>query len=389
MRRTGYTGSFWPSPTQEALLRMILGHDERVLERWRALQPLDIDTLEVGSFCLLPHVHSRLSALAPDEPLLPRLAGTYRNTWYRNQLRLERLSRLVASLDQQGIETVVVGGATIAARWYAQLGLRPIAQLEVAVDSTDAQTVTEAARGEGWRGTQSTREYARFVDDGMVLVGHAGALPDLAGTMGSDAALRELAAHSQELELGEVRVRVLDAQDEMLFACALGARAALPPTVQWLLDAAQVLASPNRPQPASLIQRAGRFRLVPSLRATVAYLDEVAETLDLRELAAGLQSALVPTRDILAFRLNGGAGRVGVASQTLANHVRATAADSLPHAVARLPSHLQMAWGLESISQVPSAALRKLVRRTRRPPMPQSGPPGGDHSLPQKHSTLS
>jgi len=174
VRRHGLRGSFWPTPTQETLLRILLGaDDDRATALWEQLRPLDIDTAEAGSFCLLPPLHERLSEIAAEDQLLPRLAGTYRSTWYKNQLQLERLSGLVTLLRERAIEPLVVGGAPIAARWYPQLGFRPVPQLELIVSPDDAATAREVVREAAWRPAGRSRAYGRFVNtDGLILVVH-------------------------------------------------------------------------------------------------------------------------------------------------------------------------------------------------------------------------
>src|SRR5205823_8944901 len=48
------SGSFWPTPTQRALMEVSIGPAEEAPARWQALQPLEVTTLETGSFGLLP-----------------------------------------------------------------------------------------------------------------------------------------------------------------------------------------------------------------------------------------------------------------------------------------------------------------------------------------------
>ena len=87
----------WPTPRQEGMLRLVLSGDE-VGARWRALQPLDLNELDPGTFCLLPLLHTRLAAAGIDDPLADRIAGTFRSTWYRSQIALRRLAGLSSEL---------------------------------------------------------------------------------------------------------------------------------------------------------------------------------------------------------------------------------------------------------------------------------------------------
>lgn len=359
MRKPGLGGSFWPSATQEALLRLVCGNQDRVATRWRRLQPLDIDTLELGSFSLLPLVHRRLTEASVSDPLLPRLAGTYHNTWYRNQLKLERLSTLVEALRASGVEPLVFGGAPLAVFAYPHVGLRPIPQLDVIVAPPEARAAAEVVRGCGWQPVGESAATRRFAADETFLALHAGVPVYLAGPLPAGKAAEVFRAHAQERRLGELTVTTLDPADELLFACGLGARAAVP-SVQWLLDAYQLLARRDQLDLDLLVNRTRRVRLVRPVQDAVAYLGDVADAPLAVELIAALDREQVSRRDRLAHRLAGAAqGRRGRILETCALCLRVTGDDPLPRAIRRLPGRLRAIWGVDSAAKLPLVALKK------------------------------
>jgi hypothetical protein len=392
LRKPRPSGSFWPTSTQEALLRLVLGEQDRVGSRWRSLQPLDIDTLELGSFCILPLVYRRLSAVGVADPRMPRLAGTYRNTWYRNQLRLERLSRLVEVLRPRGIEPIVFGGASLAVVSYPQLGFRPIPQIDVMVRPSQAPSTREAAVEAGWQPAGDGADYDRLTgEDGMVLVVHAGVPRYLAGAIEPDTAFERFDAGAQERRLGDVDVPTLNRADELLFACGLGARATLP-SIQWLLDAYHLLVAREPLDTPRLLERAREFRLVLPLRETLAYLDDVSEALSIEDVRAAVYAEPVSRRDLLGYRLAGAAsGRLGDLPHTLALHLRATADDSLVRTIGTLPRHLRAAWGVDRAASLPVVALEKTISRIVRPHPLRANAATGSRSSPASgpvdHST--
>ncbi len=362
---------------QGSLLRLVLGKDEHVLARWKDLQPLDIDTLDPGSFCLLPWLFRRLDEQGIEEPLLPRLAGTYRSTWYRNRLQLGRLSGIVSELRERGIEPLPYGGATLAALWYPQPGLRPLHQIDAIVPPGSGAGAREALRAAGWRPTGSGRGFRRFVSgENLVFVAHEGVPPYLAGPVEPERALRSLLEGAREHDLGGVGVATLDGADELLVACVLGARTTTFPTVQWLLDAACLLAAPDRLDAARLVDRTRLFQIAAPVRETIAYLDEISETLDLGALREALARVPTARRDLYAYRLAGAStGRLGSAPRTAALHLRLTAGTGMSRTLARLPQHLQETWEIQSRRQVPGIAVRKLARIVSRS---GSGGPAAD-----------
>lgn len=367
MRHPGLRGSFWPSPTQEALLRLVLGPTDRAAALWRELQPIDVGDLETGSFCVLPLLYESLADVAPDDPRLQRLLGTYRSTWYKNQLALERLAATVARFREGAVEPLLIGAMAIALRWYPRLGCRPVPQLDLMVDVGSAPGAREAARSAGWRPAGRSRGQSRFVDGaGRSLVVYEGAPSIVAGprTVGAYASFVEAA---ERLAVLEESVLVLKPADELLFICALGARTVAFPSVQWLLDASKLLASPDGPTAAGAVARARAFHLVEPLRDTVRYLASVSGTSILDDHLELLAAEKMLRRDSLAYRLGGAnTDRLGGVSLTLGSHLRASAAEPIPRLLARFPRHLQETWELESVRHVPVIALKKLTRLAKR-----------------------
>jgi Uncharacterised nucleotidyltransferase len=369
LSRTTRHGSFWPTKTQHALLEVALGPVELAATRWRELQPLDVTTIEPGSFGLLPLVYERLSEVAPDDPQVRRLLGTYRNIWYRNQLLLDRLSVLLPLLRQRAhVEPLLVGGISAVLRWYSRLGLRPVAQLDLIVEREAVAEAVKVAGYAGWRpsGSKVARPLTHLRDaSGRVLVLHHGAPPALAGPL-AEQGLRPLLERAQELEGVEGNPLVLDAADELLFACATGARTPLVRTCQWLVDVHNVLRSAEAPSADTLLERARRAHLVEPVRATVHYLADIlpAEVMD--HYAATFDAEPVSRRDRAAFLLGGlGGKRLGGTAQILATYLQVTGDDPPLRAAAGFPRHLQQRWGAESLAHVPGLALRKTARLFR------------------------
>lgn len=364
-------GSFWPTAMQRSLMEVALGPTEEAQARWQALQPLEVTTLETGSFGLLPPLYERLREVAPDDPQLPRLFGTYRSVWYRNQLLLDRLTVLLPLLRRRAdVDPLLVGGMSALLRWYPLLGLRPVPQLDLIVEPEHAAETVRVSTYAGWREAAQTRSSTVLRDESQrVLVIHHGAPPAVAGPL-NGAATRELRARSLELADTEAVPRVLDPADEILFACAMGARTLPVQTCQWLVDVYRALRSSDAPAPDTLLERARRVRLVTQVSAAVRYLAEIADDEVLQGYAALLETEPIGPRDRIAFALAGVSGsRLAGTAHVLALYLQTTGDDPPLRAVTRLPRHLQERWEVESLVGLPFVALQK----TLRPPKPQAG----------------
>jgi hypothetical protein len=359
-------GSFWPSPTQRALLEVVLGPVDQAGPRWQALQPLDVTVLEAGSFGLLPLLYERLHQIRPDEPQLPRLFGTYRSVWYRNQLFVERLAVLLPLLRRRAhLEPLLIGGMSALLRWYPRLGLRPVPQVELMVEREAAVDVVKVAGYAGWRPAQQTPVLTRLRDEsGRLLVIHHGLPLSVAGPLRQDG-LRLFRHRGLELSEVEGAPVVLDAGDELLLTCALGARTVAPPSCQWLIDVQHLLRSGELPAAEEVLDRSTRLHLVAPLRATIAYLAEFCDPDLTGKLLGRLDAQPTTRRDRLAFRLVGAEGRRAGPAQLLAVHLQATADEPFRRVVTRLPRTLQESWGARNLWQVSALSLRKIARLVR------------------------
>lgn len=343
-------------------MEVALGPAEEAPARWHALQPLDVTTLETGSFGLLPLLYERLRDLVPEDPQLPRLFGTYRSVWYRNQLLLDRLAVLLPLLRERAhVDPLLVGGMSALLRWYPRLGLRPVPQLDLIVEPERAAETVKVSTYAGWRAAAQTRSSTILRDESQrVLVIHHGVPPVVAGPL-SEAALSALRELSVELAGTEGAPRVLDAADEILFACAMGARMLPVQMCQWLVDVYSILHSSGAPTPDALLERARRVRLVAHVSAAVRYLAEIADGDVLQRHAAAFDTEPLGRRDRIAFALAGVSGsRLAGTAEVLALYLQTTGDDPPLRAVARLPRHLQERWGVESLAGVPVVAIRKL-----------------------------
>lgn len=356
-------GSFWPTATQRSLMEVALGPTEEAKARWQALQPLEVTTLETGSFGLLPLLYERLRDVAPDDPQLPRLFGTYRSVWYRNQLLVDRLAVLVPLLRGRAhVDPLLVGGMSALLRWYPRLGLRPVPQLDLIVEPEQVTETVRVSTYAGWQAAAATRSSTILRDESQrVLVIHHGVPSAAAGPL-NEAAASSLRGRSLELADTEGVPRVLDAADEILFACALGARTMPVQTCQWLVDVHRILHSPEAPAPELLLERARRVHLVAHVSATVRYLAEIAEDEVLQTYDAVFGTESIGRRDRIAFALAGVSGsRLAGTAQVLGLYLQTTGDDPPVRAVARFPRHLQERWEVESLAAVPFVAVRKTL----------------------------
>jgi hypothetical protein len=356
-------------------LRLALAPGADVEKSWLDLQPLEIETLEPGTFALLPLVYRRLDEAGVRDTRLPRLAGIYRSNWVKNQLQLERLPSLLEPLAAAGIESLVVGGPAVATRYYTQLGLRPILQLEIVVSPEDSTRAGSVLSSSGWRLVSRTPGRTSRLVEGTSRVGavlYEGLPAYFRGPVDpatAVAAMREAAGRST---IGGVPAETLAPADELLLACGLWARRTLAPGVQWLLDVHHILVG-GGVDDVRLRSRARAHRLVRPLAETLTYLADTTRGEEASRILWTLEAERPTPRESLTYRLAANGLRpLGSPPEALLEHARLTLDEPLLTALRRLPSSMRDSWGLDGVGQVPLVAARKMLERTRRAVMPSA-----------------
>jgi hypothetical protein len=359
------SGTFWPSPTQELLLKVGLRAGDEALAAWEELRlSFDLQTLEPGTFAALPLVYRTLGTAAPDDPLLPRLKGIYRSTWVKNNLLVERLDEIAAALAGDGVEPIVVGSLGSALRYYSELGLRPTPSVELLVGPRD---LLRATRTLGRLGLSApgpidgdVREPVSMSDaDGRVVVLRTSAAVEL--ELGIDT----LAPVAVPLALRERTLPALLPGDDLLAACVAGGRAGPVRSVQWIVDAAHILRGTELDWPRLLALAAEQGQILRLARALDYLADDLGEQLP--PGADALFAHRATRRERLAYALSGSAARgLGSFPQALGEHVHATRDRPALASAAALPESLRRRWNLQQKRQLPVAGGRRAVRMLSR-----------------------
>jgi hypothetical protein len=360
------SGSFWPSAQGQLLLQAALFDDERGVRAWDALRPqFDIERLEGGSLGLLPFVYEHVSARDPEDPILGRLRGVYRYTWSRNQLGLESLVRMLATLHESSVETVLLGEAALISEYYRRLGVRALDEPAILVRPSDATHALGALTREGWTILRRTR--AHWLLDA----------PNTRAPIHHGLQLRVLAEEKATMEdVGEsmwdargavtlrgVQTAALDPTHELLRTCVGGARSAR--SLLWIVDAVTIARTAGQEIDWNeLVAQAVRLGSVPRVRDALRFLADELELPVPGSTHARLAAVRTTRRERLAHRIAGRGGHVlGNLPATVATHLVATRHEPTTRALLTLPRFVREEWGLERIRELPSALVSRVASR--------------------------
>lgn len=372
-------GCFWPLPDQELLLKAaLLGNDKAASawNEWRSHVDIDdIDKLDPGSYRLLPLLYHNLYGLGIKDPILMKLKGVYRLTWYKNQMLFHTIAGLLRSFNDAGIECIVLKGAALILLCYRDYGLRPMNDFDVLVPAEQATSSIRLLHKLGWVPMDFEP------DERYISVSYSHGFEDKAGRQFDlhwhlFSQCRE--AHADDdfweqavlREFHDVPARVLCLTDQLLHICVHGAHWNVTPPFRWVADAIMLLKrSPDGIDWNWLIGQAQKRRLVLPLLDTLNYLKETFDAPIAPEALKRLKDIYVPGIERMEYRIAVNPPTPWTAMLDLwCQHSRLTGNEGLPSRMAGFPSFLQKIWGV-SLWKLPLHGLCKTLswQRKQRP----------------------
>jgi len=364
-------GGCWPTAEQELLLQAALLEGQPVIDAWQQwTSRVDIDDVDPGSYRLLPLVYRNLLGQGVTDPLLDKLKGVYRKTWFENQLLFHRMARVLQALHGEGIETLVLKGAALVPLYYRDYGLRPMQDFDLLVHPGDLARTIALLREMGWHRSESEA----LPLDLVVPFRHAlsfwkGAADQfdlhwyaLRGRCWAEAD-DEFWAGAVAFQLGKVDTLALNPTDELLHTCVHGLAWNPVPPFRWAADAMMVL---NTSGPeidwSRLVAQARQRRLSLPLTAALDYLARTLHAPAPPEALADLRSRVVSRFERIEYetvtRHDGGI--VASLSRLLVSYERYAPHESLWHRATYFPRYLQFNLEAPHLWQLPRQALRRM-----------------------------
>ena len=140
-----------PTQEQELLLKaaLLIGKDAiSAWQKWKTA--VDINFLDHASINLLPLLYYNLTEQGIKDPFINRYKGTFRKTWYKNQLLMSDLKAFVSLFQKAGIKIMALKGIALILKYYPNYGLRPMADIDVMVPIDKIPEALLLLEEEGW-----------------------------------------------------------------------------------------------------------------------------------------------------------------------------------------------------------------------------------------------
>lgn len=149
-----HAGAAWPSAHHESLLYLIFDTPYTELAaRWNQLvASYPLSEFDAGANRLLPFLHKRFEThLAPkDGSNREVLKGVWKKSFFENATRLSTLLELQRHFQNEAITLVLLKGIGNALDLYGDLGSRPMADLDVLINPSEATAAHQLLTRLGW-----------------------------------------------------------------------------------------------------------------------------------------------------------------------------------------------------------------------------------------------
>ena len=271
-------GGCWPTRQQELLLEAAVLHGSRAEASWESLNAMaTIDELGWTSSHLFPQIYRNLEALRIVTPEMDRLKGAYRYTWTRNTRLLQDLAPLLRTLQDAGIDLLMLKDVALATFYYRDYGRRSINEIHVLIRPSQALRALALLKEMGCQVPVGSKERLMTVRSCAPVQAGADQLLNLHWRMSGErnasnqgGTFWDAALHT---EIGGVQTRVLCATDQLFDVCAQGLYWAVVPPTLWIVDAITILDSVESDVDwGRLTALAAEAQMTPLIRNTLKYI---------------------------------------------------------------------------------------------------------------------
>ena len=362
---------FWPTELQKLLLQACLLEDKHAFEAWEEwIAKADVDHLDQGSFRLIPLLYKRLRGMGVRKKIMNLFAGIYRMAWYKNRTLLYTATQVIQSMNNVGIQSLLLKGGSHSMLYYKDFGVRPMWDVDIMVKTEQAIEAHELIECLGWQPID------RPINAHM-LYRHASGYRDAKGNeldlhwhllheCCDNAADSIFWAQAQKVELYNTPFYVLSATDQLFHVCVHGAKWSNVPSFRWVPDAMTIINNTEHSVSwQRLIELARKRYLLLRLREALSYLKRYFNA-DIPDDILTEFYMIKPTRfeqiDNKYNRRSNLRSVIGRFLLILLQYYRIVNGLSWFQKMAEFPSYITYKYNLKHKRQIPRHVIRKVIK---------------------------
>jgi Uncharacterised nucleotidyltransferase len=375
-KRLDELGGCWPTHLQELLLKAALFRGDAALSAYKEwISSVDIENLDWGSYRLLPLLYHNLNGLGINDPVMKKLKGVYRYTWFKNKMLFAEMSRLLQLFSEAGIKTMALKGPALVLVHYRDCGLRPMDDFDVLVPTERATDAIDLLRKNG---------FVPFKEDSPETI-----LSKRHSTPFRSASQLNMDLHWHLFEdpvsehddsdfwnaavpimVNGVASCALNPTDQLFHAFVHGIRWNSAPPFRWIADMMTVLkTSENKIDWNRLLTKAREHRVVLTVESGVSYMQKTMGISVPQDVLQGLRDTPVSRREAVLYDVQTrpynkfGMNRLLYLRELYRKYLHTEVGEGLKNKLLSFPDFLKKFWKIDSYWKIPVCAISKSFGR--------------------------
>ncbi len=298
--------SWKPTPAQTLLLNACLLEDSTAVEAWEKWQSCaSLDELDKGSFRMLPLLYGNLKRQGVANPLINKLKGVYRQTWYANQIIFHDVFTLLKQFGICGIPILLMKGAALVFFHYKDLGLRPMSDIDVLIPTSQFRASMDLLGKSGWRSAKpDSYENALWFNNTSLFQHSSGGKLELHWYAISQSRRKNIDENfwRRAIPVNYQGVETLATcpTDTLFHVCIHGAKWNELPPIRWITDAIQIMRT-SKVDWNTLLEEGKKRRLIVGLKETLFFLHEEFNAAIPSEVLKNLSEIPVTKSEVFLF----------------------------------------------------------------------------------------
>ena len=242
----------FPLPTIQntALLKACLAPkaEPALFSLWR--NSIDFETeLGGGAFRLLPLLYYRYRNICPDDELMARLKGIYRNSWSKNNILIYAADPALRILLENNLRVILLKGLPLAFGYYKNLALRPMADVDLLIPHQQREEAVNLLVKNGYRIKEDAPLHyiyralrsVTLVKEQIEIDLHWSPLMESFGLQREEL----FWGHTVQIEVGDLVLETLDATGHFFHTIIHGFKRNPEPPIRWIADSVIIYKQSN------------------------------------------------------------------------------------------------------------------------------------------------
>lgn len=319
-------------------------------------------------------LYKNLKKNGVPDPWISGMRSVYKRTWCHNQLLYHKMVKMVSAFAESGIDTMILKGMSLSLVYYQDLGVRPMGDFDLFVQSNRVSEAMELLKKLGWiyrtgdpKSHLPYRHSISYSDQSDNIVDiHWHALYQCCSAESDD----DFWQMAEKVNLGDATTLTLNPTDMLFHLCIHGLLWSPEPLIHWFADAFTVFQmKKSEISWDRLVAHATKRKLTKTLLNALTYLGQALDAPIPPTFLNKLSEVQITKTEQFEYSLRTQSRKeklIGGFPLYMIHYFRLMSIRPFWSNISGLPKYLQYVFKLERLSQVPAELLIRCLRRIAR-----------------------